>query len=248
MRNQNFWTYFMRNRPEMELITSLIQQKKDQGPVMVAVVACSRGAEVYSLLWCLQQKNNKVQVKFNAIDISDDIVKLAEKGEYSIDSPIFERLTDDEIQGMFDRSNDSLKIKAGLKKGISWHVGDACSEKMLHILSQHDVVVANRFLCHMYPEDAETCLINVSKLVKPGGYLFVSGIDLDVRKKVALKHQWEPVFDMMEQIHEGDYTLRRGWPLAYYGLEPMDKHRKDWPIRYASVFRMPDNHAVITHG
>jgi len=41
-------------------------------------------------------------------------------------------------------------------------------------------VVANRFLCHMEPPDAQNCLRNIGRLVKPGEYLFVTGIDLDV--------------------------------------------------------------------
>jgi len=46
-------------------------------------------------------------------------------------------------------------------------------------------MVANWFLCHMHPEEAEECLRNLARLVKPGGYLFVSGVDLSVRSKVA---------------------------------------------------------------
>ena len=46
-------------------------------------------------------------------------------------------------------------------------------------------MVANRFLCHMQPAEAETCLRRLAGLVNPGGYLFVSGVDLEVRTKVA---------------------------------------------------------------
>jgi len=41
----------------------------------------------------------------------------------------------------------------------------------------------------------------------------------------------------MSEIDEGDPSLRRGWPLQYWGLEPFDQGRSDWQIRYASVFQ-----------
>ena len=58
-------------------------------------------------------------------------------------------------------------------------------------------MVVSNFLCHMAPADAEKCLGNITRLVSPGGYLFVSGVDLHVRTKVALHLGWEPVRELM---------------------------------------------------
>jgi hypothetical protein len=44
--------------------------------------------------------------------------------------------------------------------------------------------------------------------------------------------------DLLEAIHDGDRSLREVWPYKYWGLEPLDKRRPDWPIRYASAFRV----------
>jgi SAM-dependent methyltransferase len=109
---------------------------------------------------------------------------------------------------------------------------------MVDALGAQQIVVANRFLCHMRPADAERCLRNIARLVAPGGYLFVSGIDLNVRTKVATGLGWKPVPDLLEQIHDGDQTLRVSWPYKYWGLEPIDHRRRDWKIRYASVFQL----------
>ena len=98
--------------------------------------------------------------------------------------------------------------------------------------------MANRFLCHMDPPDAEACLRNVAHLVKRGGYLFVSGVDLDVRTKVAREMGWKPVTELLREIHEGDTSLIKGWPLEYWGLEPLCDDRSDWKLRYASVFQI----------
>ena len=98
--------------------------------------------------------------------------------------------------------------------------------------------MANRFLCHMKPAQAEACLKNVARLVRPGGYLFVSGVDLDVRTRVARTLGWQPVTDSMREMHEGDQSLRQGWPLEYWGLEPFRERARDRDVRYASAFRL----------
>jgi hypothetical protein len=49
---------------------------------------------------------------------------------------------------------------------------------------------------------------------------------------------WTPITDLVEEIHEGDPSLRRDWPLHYWGLEPLDRKRRDWQLGYASIFRL----------
>lgn len=152
-------------------------------------------------------------------------------------SSIFERMSPDEIEAMFDREGALLRVKPRYQQGISWLLGDAGDPSLVKTLGPQDIVMANRFLCHMRPEEAEKCLRNLAGLVKPGGYLFVSGVDLDVRTKVARELGWTPVTELISEIHEGDPSLRHDWPLRYWGLEPFDESRPDWKIRYASVFR-----------
>ena len=91
-------------------------------------------------------------------------------------------------------------------------------------------------MCHMYPEDAERCLVNITKLIKPGGYLFVSGVDLDVRQKVMQKSDFKPVSNRLEELHYGDYTLQQGWPWTYWGLEPFSDKADNYVSRYAMVY------------
>jgi SAM-dependent methyltransferase len=74
---------------------------------------------------------------------------------------------------MFDREEDQVRVKPRFREGITWHLGDARDPGLVGALGLQDIVVANRFLCHMHPEEAEECLCNLARLVKPGGYLFV---------------------------------------------------------------------------
>jgi SAM-dependent methyltransferase len=153
---------------------------------------------------------------------------------------IFERMTGEEVEAMFEVEGDQARIKPWLKEGINWIRGDAGDPKLGRSLGPQDMVVANRFLCHMAPAAAEKTLRNIARLVKPGGYLFVSGIDLDVRTRVAHEMGWKPVTDLTKDIHEGDASLRSGWPFEYWGLEPFCESRRDWRTRYASVFQIEE--------
>jgi chemotaxis methyl-accepting protein methylase len=229
----------------------------------IAVLACSKGAEVYSILWAIRSTRPDLRVSTNALDISREILEFAERGVYSRsnadvqkagklacvteigdatwrDQPlsIFERLTDREVEAMFEVKGDQARVRPWLKQDITWHTADASAPELVHVIGPQDIVVANRFLCHMEPAAAEKCLRNIARLVKPGGYLFVSGVDLDVRTKVARSLGWKPVPELMREVHEGDVSLKNGWPFEWWGLEPFCEDLPDWWIRYASIFQI----------
>ena len=265
-RKQYVATYFLRNRAELELMSRLADRKDLGSGLDICVLACSKGAEVYSILSTIRSARPDLRLRTRAVDISQEIVEFAERGTYSLNSldavqsfgeedttkrtdvglntsrdqqtSIFERVTDEEMQAMFDVEGNEARIKAWLKEGITWMRGDAGDPELAAVLGPQDIVVANRFLCHMPPATAEKTLRNIARLVKPGGYLFVSGVDLDVRTRVAQNMGWKPVTDLMREIHEGDVSLRRGWPMEYWGLEPFSDKRRDWKIRYASAFQI----------
>jgi chemotaxis methyl-accepting protein methylase len=197
-RRQYHGTFFLRNRSELELIRILAEKRPQGSSLKIAVVACSNGAQVYSIVWKIRSARPDLKLVVQAMDISEEIVEIAKEGVYSgeseevVGSLIFERLTPDEIRGMFDQENSRMNIQAWIREGISWQVGDAGNPQLANNLGPQDIVVANKFLCHMTPPEAERCLRNIAHLVAPGGYLVVSGIDLEVRTKVALELGWTP--------------------------------------------------------
>ncbi len=259
-------TYFLRNRPELECMCRLSDHRDKGSSLAISVLACSKGAEVYSIAFALRTARPDLKVGIRALDISKEVLEFAEAGHYSLKAlgglswpnpsliaekgelawntwrgqniSIFERMTPAEMEAMFDKEGDEVRVKPRFREGITWQVGDAADPELANRLEPQDVVVASNFLCHLGPEDAEKCLRNIARLVKPGGYLFVSGVDLQVRTKVASELCWEPVTDLIKEMHEGDPSLRTVWPWNYCALEPLDSRRADWNIRYASVFQI----------
>jgi chemotaxis methyl-accepting protein methylase len=259
-RRQNFGTLFLRNRPALELMLRLAQRKGHRSTWRIAVLGCSIGAEVYSILWTIRSARPDLKVVVCAVDVLEEALNFAEKGIYAPSTyhwvpqpspasfsggtatpgagPIFERMTTQEKGEMFDWEGDQAKVKSWLREGIAWRLGDAADPELVRDLGPQDMVVASNFLCHMAPADAEKCLRNIGQLVSPGGHLFVSGVDLGVRTKVALDLGWEPVAELIAEIHDGDPSLRADWPWEWWSLEPLNRRRHNWRTRYAVAFRI----------
>lgn len=262
-RRQSFGTYFLRNRPELELMRRLLEQMDADGERRIAILGCSKGAEVHSISWFLRSQSPKLNFRIHAVDLSPEIVEFAERGVYALRgdlestgdgvpeagnirwgtqrdqvAPIFERMSEDEIEAMCEIEGDYARIRPWVKEESVWLCADACDPALIERLGPQDLVIANRFLCHMDKAAAGRCLRGIARLVKPGGYLFVSGVDLDVRTKVAAKFEWTPVKELMREVHEGDPSLLGGWPFEYWGLEPFCEDRPDRDLRYSSVFQI----------
>ena len=265
-REQHFATFFLRNRPALDMLRRMAEEKPRNARLNMTIVACSKGAEVYSMAWVIRSARPDIDLRIHAIDISPEIVEFAARGVYSMrkasdldltseeivrqkrdvaaipsndrEAWLFERMSQEEIDSMFEVRGDEATVRPRLREGITWQSGDAGDPALPAALGPQDIVVANCFLCHMVPRDAEKCLRNIGRIVKPGGHLFVYGLDLDVRTKIALEGAWTPVTDSIREIHEGDHSLRVAWPLHYWSLEPLDDRRSDWQLRYASFFQI----------
>ena len=244
VRAQAFSTCFLRNRPELELIRRLLERTPKGHELRVTVLGCSTGAEAYSVAWRIRSARPDVKLILQAVDISKQAIEVGKRGVYSLTNSelsstrICDGMTAAEMEELFHRDGDLVTVKAWIREGINWRVRDVGDPDIIRLIEPQDVVVANNFLCHMNTTEAESCLRNIAHLVKGNGYLFVSGIDLDVRTKVASDLGWKPLLELLEEIHEGDPYLRRYWPCQYGGLEPLDKRRPDWSVRYASVFQV----------
>ena len=146
----------------------------------------------------------------HAVDISSLAVEVGRRGVYSrvasqlTNTDMFDRMTEVEFDKLFDIDRDSLTVKSWIKEGIEWHIGDVRKPEILDTLGPQDIVVANNFLCHMDNSIAERCLRNVARLVSQNGHLFISGMDLDVRTKVAEDLGWAPLHELVEEIHDAE--------------------------------------------
>ena len=112
-------TLFLRNRPALELMRRLVEKEDAGARLRIAVLGCSIGVEVYSILWTLRSSRPDLELALHAVDISPEVLDVAERGVYSpeaselVKSPIFDGLTEVERRELFDWEGDEGRIKPG---------------------------------------------------------------------------------------------------------------------------------------
>ena len=100
-------------------------------------------------------------------------------------------------------------------------------------------------LPHAIRATLQLCLRNLAQLVSPGGYLFVTGVDLDVRTQVALELGWEPIPELRAEIHDGDPLCPVRLAVAVVG--PRAARPAAARLGDALQRRLPDQHPPTAH-
>ena len=77
-------TLFLRNRPALELMRRLVRERRSAGRrLKIAVLGCSIGVEVYSIVWTLRSSRPDLELAVHAVDISPEVVRRRRAGVYS---------------------------------------------------------------------------------------------------------------------------------------------------------------------
>lgn len=242
-RQQSQDTWFLRNLPMLLAIRDTIDDFECGETVRFCTIGCSTGAEIYSVLWMVRKARPDLKILPTGVDISKFAIEKARAGRYSLQDPELRGVSEESLTELFDITGDALKIKEWIAEGVEWKVGDARDDRITAQVGLQDIVLANNFLIHMTVREATACLHKIVKLVRLGGLLVCWGIDLDVRERVAQQLQLQPIPTRIEEIYKAASGARNGWPWHYWGLEPLDKRRKGWGLRYASLFRVPGEFA-----
>lgn len=113
----------------MELLVRLLNAHPQGATLNLAVMGCSKGAEVYSISYAIRSARPDLNVNLHALDILKAVVQFAEAGVYSLKtndgwqggdgdknplgvqySSIFERLSPKEMEALFDRAGDNVRV------------------------------------------------------------------------------------------------------------------------------------------
>ncbi|MBF6024864.1 CheR family methyltransferase [Lysobacter niastensis] len=245
-RVQSHYTRFLRNQPQLNQLVSLVKEASPLTPISVASIGCSSGAELYSLLWALRSSIPSLIVTGVGVDISPEAIASAQAALYRASAPAVKMphdeseladLSEDVIPRLFAPRGDEFIVHDWIRAGCKWVVGDICDSSAVANLGTHDVVLANNFLGPMDDAQAAACLTGIVGLVKPGGYLVVDGVDLNVKCKVIRRLNLKPITHDLDAIYSAG-PHKGGWPWIRWGLEPINRSRRDWQIRYSTIFKV----------
>lgn len=209
-----------------------------ENPLRIVVVACSMGAEAYSIASVLRQRHPQLAFEVDAFDIDRGVIEIARSATYEVDwvrrkdhvTAEFTAATFDEIEGRF-------VVRPEIARHVRCRVGDILDTQAVSRIAAADVVYAQNMMCNMQRPMARRAFTNIARLLAPRAALFVDGMDLDMRSSMTRALGLEPLDWQVERIHEEARQVRGlRYPWFATGLEPFDAGRRDRVRRYATVF------------
>lgn len=251
-RWQSHSTHFKRNVPQLDVMVGEIGDRPEGAILRVASIGCSTGAELYSALAAIHAVRPDLRLIAHGLDISPEVAEIAGRGVYRPGEAAAEGalylagqpdLFEDEVAGLGDIlepvGDGSWRVRDALRAETSFFGFDASDPRLVERLPPQDIVIANNFLGPMDDRTAERCLRNVIALLRPGGILVLDGVDVDVKLRMLAPAGLSAVERRIEEIHLADPT-KQDWPWTRWSHEPPNPARRDYAMRYATVFRKPE--------
>ena len=174
-------TYFFRDEHPFDLLKyKLIPDllKNDQGAVIkIASAACSSGQEAYSMAMVLKEilfDLTSYRVQINAFDISDKIITLASKGEYS-KFEVERGLSDEKIRSYFDCVNDRYQIKEELRSIVSFSKRNLLRPE--GSIAKFNVIFCRNVVNYFEDKDRALLFDNLATMLLPKGVLVIGATE-----------------------------------------------------------------------
>ena len=174
-------TYFFRDEHPFDLLKyKLIPDilGKDQSTaVKIASAACSSGQEAYSMAMVLKEilfDLTKYRVQVGAFDISDEIITLASKGEYS-KFEVERGLSDDKIRSYFDCVNGRYQVKAELRSIVSFSKKNLLRPE--GCIKKFNIVFCRNVVNYFEDKDRALLFDNLANMLLPKGVLVIGATE-----------------------------------------------------------------------
>lgn len=239
------YTNFLRARNQFDALTEVVVDRLAPAGIdrdlEIVVLGCSNGSEPYSIASALAHERPALRFRIRAADIDPQLIEHARRAEYrreevagyySVDAGFAART--------FDVRGDLFVVKPEIARHVSFAIGDIFSPDLSESFGSADVIFAQNVLFHFRPRAVRRAFSNILRLLRPGGTLFIDGMDLGLRSRLSRKYGLIPLDFRLQAIHE-DARVMRGdvWPWVYWGLEPYMANHPDRIRRYATIFFMP---------
>jgi chemotaxis methyl-accepting protein methylase len=242
--NSHTYTSFYRSPRQLEALTGpVVDHLLAGGPrqISILIFAGSNGAEAYTMASELLAARPELSFSIRASDLHAETVAKATAGRFTLEEitqgldipPQF-------IARTFDRNGDIYTVKASVRAQVSFERADLLSDGLATQFAPADLVVAQNVLFHMPPEMARRAFANIIRFLKPGGVLFIEGMELDMRVELTAKANLAPLDFHTREIY--DYSRRHipvNWWDYYYGNEPYFPLARTRLRRYGTIFFAP---------
>ena len=239
--SQSTTTKFFRNLQQLAALEGPLANLTEPGNLSVLVAGCSYGCEPYSLAGLLALRFPHLNWRIVGVDISRDALGIANAARYTSEYGLGSA-RDDLAKRLetriFNRSGDEWVVVTDIRERVSFAYGDVLSVEFRQFRN-YDLVLGQNFMIHMNKASAETALAALAAAARPGGALFLGGMDLETKTSLLALHKLVPLDWNIVGIHEAEDMRRSAWPWEYWSLEPISPRRRDYLTRYSTIFLKP---------
>jgi chemotaxis protein methyltransferase CheR len=205
----------------------------------IVVMACSNGAEAYTIVSWLTQHVPDLDFHVTATDLHQSMADKAAAGEYTRDEALHsEYVTPEFVAHTFDRRGDLYVVKPALRAKASFSQADLLDgETLRERFEPASLVLAQNVLFHLSPDKARIAFDNLYKMLAPRAALLIEGTDGDLRVELTKQYGLEPLADNLRRIYsETRVHTPVAWWKYYWGSEPYFPLRPDKNRRYGTIF------------
>ena len=242
-RNCNY-TSFLRLPTQYEALSGPVLDYLGDGgkakPLRIVILGCSNGAEPYSVASVLKSRHPDLDFHIHASDLESEVVRKARSMCYTSEE-VFSNETDtdqfdDFVKDTFDIENNVYRIKKDVGRHVECGVANVLDPNLREKIGTADIVYVQHLLMHLKVRDQKKAFRNIYSLLNPKAALFAAGNEYDTLQKLTTKYDLRPLEYKIEQIHSEVGVYGKGWPWAYWGVEPFDEFSKGWKRRYSTIF------------
>ncbi len=184
-------TYFFREQAHFDFLTDVIVPKAaSQKTIKIWSAGCSTGEEPYSIAICVNEALNKLHLNLNlkilATDLSTEVLKKAQNGEYKHDAA--KTMSAGMVRRYFDDVNGKLEIKKFIKEMVTFRFFNLKND--LNLVGKFDLISCRNVMIYFDKIMINHALDTFYNALKPNGFLYIghsesihsSSIDVELVK------------------------------------------------------------------
>jgi chemotaxis methyl-accepting protein methylase len=220
----------------------LRQSQRSGERLEILLMACSSGAEVYTIASWLTRQLPELNFHIHASDLHDELVEYARAGKYTRDQVLHSDYIDQPfIDATFEQVDDGYFVRPEIRAKTSFQQANLLdSDGLRKRFGKAPLVIAQNVLFHLSPTHATTAFENLVSLMTPRAVLLLEGMDLGLRSKLTARHGLRPLTTNARQIYEETRVhTPPDWWNYYWGVEPYTPFHPDRERRYATIFLQP---------
>jgi chemotaxis methyl-accepting protein methylase len=236
------YTCFLRTPSQLEALAGpvleFLRASALGRPLEILVLACSNGAEAYTLASFLSKRLPQLDFRITAADLHQEMIESARAGSYSADEALQSQyIRPDFVAQTFDKVGERYVVKPEIRARVSFTQANLLDPELSKKFAAADIVTAQNVLFHLKPNDARRAFDNIVKLLRPTSVLLIDGMDQPLRVELTLRHGLEPLeFKSKEIYKESRVHTPIDWWRYYWGSEPYSPFRRDRVRRYGTIF------------